>query len=202
MSEATPAWLDRIICGDARRHGRRAGRVGAAGRHVAAVQRRQGLHRPQRRPEPGRVRRPAERGVAGVLPGAGAGRPAVHQRRQHRPQAVPVAGQPDRRAVAHERRRPGCIAGTSSGTRGQSAGVSTAWGSFGRSTNPTLRDVHEYITVWSKDQLRLDGGGETGISGNQFVAWTRSVWRPEELLGGAAEEDRRQAGRRPPPRQG
>jgi len=63
-----------------------------------------------------------------------------------------------------------------------SAGVSTAWGSFGRSTNPTLRDVHEYITVWSKDQLRLEGGGATGISGNQFVAWTRSIWRPEELI--------------------
>jgi site-specific DNA-methyltransferase (adenine-specific) len=64
-----------------------------------------------------------------------------------------------------------------------SAGVSTAWGSFGRSSNPTLRDVHEYITIWSKDQLKLAGGGETGITGNQFVAWTRSIWRPEELIG-------------------
>lgn len=64
-----------------------------------------------------------------------------------------------------------------------SAGVSTAWGSFGRSSNPTLRDVHEYITVWSKDQLKLEGGGETGVTGNQFVAWTRSIWRPEELIG-------------------
>jgi len=67
--------------------------------------------------------------------------------------------------------------------KGASAGVSTAWGSFGRSTNPTLRDVHEYITVWSKDQLKLADGGETGVTGNQFVAWTRSVWRPEELIG-------------------
>jgi DNA modification methylase len=63
-----------------------------------------------------------------------------------------------------------------------SAGVSTAWGSFGRASNPTLRDVHEYITVWSKDQLKLEGGGESGVTGNQFVAWTRSIWRPEELL--------------------
>ena len=67
--------------------------------------------------------------------------------------------------------------------KGSSAGISTAWGSFGRSTNPTLRDVHEYITIWSKDQLRLDDGGETGITGNQFVAWTRSIWRPEDLIG-------------------
>ena len=66
--------------------------------------------------------------------------------------------------------------------KGASAGVSTAWGSFGRSSNPTLRDVHEYVTVWSKDQLRLDGDGESGVTGNQFVAWTRSIWRPEELL--------------------
>lgn len=66
--------------------------------------------------------------------------------------------------------------------KGASAGVSTAWGSFGRSSNPTLRDVHEYISIWSKDQFRLDGGGETGITSNDFVAWTRSIWRPEDLL--------------------
>ncbi len=63
-----------------------------------------------------------------------------------------------------------------------SAGVSTAWGSFGRASNPTLRDVHEYITVWSKEQLKLAGAGESGVTGNQFVAWTRSIWRPEDLL--------------------
>ena len=135
-------------------------------------------------------------GVAGVLSGAGAGRPAVRQRRQHRPQAVSLARQPDRRAVAPTAARPGCIVGTSSGTKA-SAGLSArAWGSFGRSTNPTLRDVHEYITVWSKDQAQArQHGGETGVTGNQFVAWTRSIWRPEELVG---ELQRRspQAGRR------
>ncbi len=66
--------------------------------------------------------------------------------------------------------------------KGASAGISTAWGSFGRASNPTLRDVHEYITVWSKEQLKLEGSGESGVTGNQFVAWTRSIWRPEELL--------------------
>ncbi len=66
--------------------------------------------------------------------------------------------------------------------KGASAGISTAWGSFARSSNPTLRDVHEYITVWSKDQLRLDDAGPTGITGNEFVAWTRSIWRPEDGL--------------------
>jgi DNA modification methylase len=66
--------------------------------------------------------------------------------------------------------------------KGASAGISTAWGSFRRPTNPTLRDVHEYITVWSKDKLKLEGAGQTGVTGNQFVAWTRSIWRSEELL--------------------
>ncbi len=66
--------------------------------------------------------------------------------------------------------------------KGASAGISTAWGSFGRSSNPTLRDVHEYITIWSKAGMQLGSGDDTGITGNEFVAWTRSVWRPEELL--------------------
>jgi DNA modification methylase len=64
--------------------------------------------------------------------------------------------------------------------KGSSAGVSTAWGSFASSTDPVLRDVHEYIMVFSKEQFRLDGGGKTGIRGGQFVDWTRSIWRPEE----------------------
>ena len=50
--------------------------------------------------------------------------------------------------------------------KGASAGISTAWGSFGRASNPTLRDVHEYITVWSKDQFKLVGSVETGVTGN------------------------------------
>ena len=64
--------------------------------------------------------------------------------------------------------------------KGASAGVSTAWGSFASSSDPVLRDVHEYIMVFSKDQFRLDEGGKTGITGGQFVDWTRSIWRPEE----------------------
>ncbi len=63
--------------------------------------------------------------------------------------------------------------------KGSSAGVSTAWGSFASSTDPVLRDVHEYIMVFSKELFRLDGGGKSGISGGQFVDWTRSIWRPE-----------------------
>ncbi len=71
-----------------------------------------------------------------------------------------------------------------------SAGVSTAWGSFASSTDPVLRDVHEYIMVFSKEQFRLDGGGKSGISGGQFVDWTRSIWRPEEPEAQKAEDQK------------
>lgn len=62
--------------------------------------------------------------------------------------------------------------------KGASAGVSTAWGSFARASNPTLRDVHEYILVFSKDALKLESQGKTsGITNQDFVDWTRSIWR-------------------------
>ena len=39
--------------------------------------------------------------------------------------------------------------------KGSSAGSSTAWGSWRSSSNPTLRDVHEYILVFSKGNFML-----------------------------------------------
>ncbi len=63
--------------------------------------------------------------------------------------------------------------------KGPSVGVSTAWGSFARPTNPVLRDVHEYITVFSKAAYSLNGDGNSngsGISNADFVKWTRSIW--------------------------
>ncbi len=67
--------------------------------------------------------------------------------------------------------------------KGASAGISTAWGSFARASNPTLRDVHEYILVFSKDVFKLEEtrGTESGIENLEFVEWTKSVWRsPQE----------------------
>jgi len=62
--------------------------------------------------------------------------------------------------------------------KGPSVGVSTAWGSFARPSNPTLRDVHEYILVFSKETLKLEcGGRESGIANLDFVEWTKSIWR-------------------------
>ncbi len=63
--------------------------------------------------------------------------------------------------------------------KGASAGVSTAWGSFARASNPTLRDVHEYIMVFCKDSWRLEEshGTASGIENLEFVEWTKSIWR-------------------------
>src|SRR3712207_8821450 len=33
-----------------------------------------------------------------------------------------------------------------------SSGISTAWGSWQSASNPTLRDVHEYVLMFSKDR--------------------------------------------------
>jgi site-specific DNA-methyltransferase (adenine-specific) len=58
-----------------------------------------------------------------------------------------------------------------------SASGSTAWGSWQSATNPTLRDVHEYILVFSKgDYNRKKGAKENSITKEQFTEWTKSVW--------------------------
>ena len=59
-----------------------------------------------------------------------------------------------------------------------STGSSTAWGSWKSSSNPTLRDVHEYILVFSKDKFKrdkIDKRSDT-ISRNEFLENTKSVW--------------------------
>jgi len=62
--------------------------------------------------------------------------------------------------------------------KGAGAGVSMAWGSWQSASNPVLRDVHEYILVFSKGSFtrkKLDGKENT-ISKEQFMEWTKSVW--------------------------
>jgi len=58
-----------------------------------------------------------------------------------------------------------------------SVGVSTAWGSWQRPSNPTLRDIHEYIIVFCKDQFRLEQPkGETDLTSEEFTQLTKSIW--------------------------
>lgn len=58
-----------------------------------------------------------------------------------------------------------------------SAVSSTAWGSWLSAANPVLRDVHEYILIFSKDSFsRQRYDKENTISKEDFLQWTKSVW--------------------------
>lgn len=62
--------------------------------------------------------------------------------------------------------------------KASSAGSSTAWGSWLSPTNPALRDVHEYILVFSKGTFRREKvkDRKSTISKEEFLEFTRSVW--------------------------
>jgi site-specific DNA-methyltransferase (adenine-specific) len=61
--------------------------------------------------------------------------------------------------------------------KGSSASQSTAWGSWQSASNPVLRDVHEYILVFSKQSFkRAQGDKINTIQRDQFLEWTKSVW--------------------------
>lgn len=58
-----------------------------------------------------------------------------------------------------------------------SAGASTAWGSWRSATNPTLRDIHEYILVFSKGSFnRRANDKRSTISREEFLEFTKSIW--------------------------
>lgn len=59
-----------------------------------------------------------------------------------------------------------------------SASPSTAWGSWLSAKNPTLRDIHEYILVFSKDTFKRENPRKrkSTISKNEFLEFTKSVW--------------------------
>jgi modification methylase len=58
-----------------------------------------------------------------------------------------------------------------------SSSPSTAWGSWLSAANPVLRDIHEYILVFSKDSFsRNQGKKENSITRDNFLEWTKSVW--------------------------
>jgi len=62
--------------------------------------------------------------------------------------------------------------------KGAGAGVSMAWGSWRSASNPVLRDVHEYIMIFSKGSFlrKKPADKEDTISKEQFMEWTKSVW--------------------------
>lgn len=63
--------------------------------------------------------------------------------------------------------------------KGSSAGGSCAWGSWQSASNPTLRDSHEYILIFSKEdfQRKKYPSKKDTISRDEFLELTKSIWR-------------------------
>ncbi len=62
--------------------------------------------------------------------------------------------------------------------KASSASPSTAWGSWLSAANPVLRDIHEYILIFSKDTFsRKRESKKNTINKEEFMAWTKSVWK-------------------------
>ncbi len=59
-----------------------------------------------------------------------------------------------------------------------SASSSTAWGSWRSASNPTLRDTHEYILVFCKENFQRQNPNkrENTISRDEFLEYNKSVW--------------------------
>ncbi|MBU4221487.1 MAG: site-specific DNA-methyltransferase [Euryarchaeota archaeon] len=61
--------------------------------------------------------------------------------------------------------------------KASSASPSTAWGSWQSAANPVLRDIHEYILVFSKESFSRKRGAKINtITAENFIEWTKSVW--------------------------
>ena len=62
--------------------------------------------------------------------------------------------------------------------KASSSSSSTAWGSWLSAANPTLRDIHEYILVFSKGTFTRKKylNRNSTISREEFLEFTKSVW--------------------------
>lgn len=65
--------------------------------------------------------------------------------------------------------------------KGKGANGSCAWGSFKSAANPVVRDLHEYVLVFSKKRFDRAYKGVSTIGSDDFVRDTLSIWdiRPE-----------------------
>lgn len=60
--------------------------------------------------------------------------------------------------------------------KGKGATGSCAWGSWMSASNPSLRDLHEYVLIFSKHRFDKPHKGLSTISRDEFMAATTSVW--------------------------
>lgn len=63
--------------------------------------------------------------------------------------------------------------------KASSASPSTAWGTWLKANNPVLRDIHEYILIFSKDTFtrRNPQKRQSTISKKEFLDLTKSIWQ-------------------------
>jgi modification methylase len=66
--------------------------------------------------------------------------------------------------------------------KGASSTSSTAWGSWQSASNPILRDVHEYILIFSKGDYKRhltkkeQATKRNTIGRDEFLEWTKTIW--------------------------
>jgi DNA modification methylase len=62
--------------------------------------------------------------------------------------------------------------------KASSSSPSTAWGTWLKANNPVLRDIHEYILIFSKNTFarKNPGNRKSTISKKEFLEFTKSIW--------------------------
>jgi site-specific DNA-methyltransferase (adenine-specific) len=60
--------------------------------------------------------------------------------------------------------------------KGKGANGNCAWGSWRSARAPRLRDVHEYLLVFAKEDFSRPERGESDIERDEFMEATLSVW--------------------------
>ncbi len=60
--------------------------------------------------------------------------------------------------------------------KGKGASGNCAWGSWQSAKSPRLRDIHEYLLVFAKQDFSRPDRGESDILRDEFMAATLSIW--------------------------
>jgi site-specific DNA-methyltransferase (adenine-specific) len=61
--------------------------------------------------------------------------------------------------------------------KGKGASGSCAWGSWRSAKSPRLRDLHEYLLVFTKQGFSRPDKGESDLSAEEFMESTLSIWQ-------------------------
>lgn len=59
----------------------------------------------------------------------------------------------------------------------KSHSMKTCWGSWRSASSPFMRDPSESILVFYKNKWKRNKKGTSTISGQEFMAWTKNVWK-------------------------